>query len=80
MLNGTQIQKKSTFMSKISVPVSLRKQPPIKKYHKRNCFRIDLYSRNDYRSEYWKHIACLLRNNRYQKKGIYRSKLAVPVS
>ena len=50
MLIGTQIQKKSTFRSKISVPISLRRRPPI-------VFRIDFYSRNEYRCEYWKHIA-----------------------
>jgi len=38
MLNGTQIQKKSTFRSKISVPVSLRRLPPIRNYQKKNLF------------------------------------------
>ena len=69
MLIGTQIQKKSTFRSKISVPVSFRRRPPIKKYHK-----ITFYIRNDYRREYLKHIACLLRNNRFQKKSILQVK------
>ena len=42
-------------------------------------FRIDFYSRND-RHEYWKHIACILRNNSVQKKGIYRSNLQCPLA
>ena len=32
------------------------------------------YSKNDYRPEYWKHIACLLWNKRFQKKRIYIGK------
>ena len=38
------------------------------------------YIRIDYRRNYLKHISCLLRNNRFQKRSVYMSKLAVPVS
>ena len=36
------------------------------------------YSRIDYRRYQWKHLPCVLRNHRSQKKTL-RSKLAVPV-
>ena len=65
MLIGTQIQKKSTFRSKISVPISLRRRPPI-------VFTVEMNIAVN--------IGRILRNIRFQKMSIYRSKLAVPVS
>ena len=67
--------EKEYIRSKISVPDDLQSKSIIKEI----VFRIDFYSRND-RHEYWKHIACILRNNSVQKKGIYRSNLQCPLA
>ena len=45
MLKDPQIQKKSKFRSKISVPVSLRRRTPIKSIKKEIVFRNNFYSK-----------------------------------
>jgi len=80
LLRNHQSQKRVHLGKQLEFQLAKEDDLKSKKCLKKLFLEWIFYIRIDYRRNNLKHISCLLRNNRFQKRSVYMSKLAVPVS